>query len=1380
MKRAPLLSLLGFAAGLCCLALPSNAQTPISVGQTISGNLTAAAPARSSGRAGQYADLYRFTIASPQPLVLRMSSDIFDTYLQILDSNGAVIVNDDDSGGETNSRIDRVFGAGTYVIEATSYSPEATGAYSLSLSGQATTPISVGQTVNGTLSESSARSSGCGGCYADVYMITLPAAQEVIITHTSSAFDAFLRVVDANGALVVADDDGGGGTNSRIQHTFPAGAYRIEATTYHNGNSGGYVLSVRAPDTVGTLINVGQSRNGTLNAQSGRSSGCSGCFSDLYRFTLTSSQTVQIGLSSAAFDAFLRVLDAGGQAVKVDDDSGGGANGTDSLLTHTFPAGTYRIEATTYSSGQSGAYALTLQALLPNTAVIPVTVGQQRSGSLVPGSNRSGACADCYADFYQLTLTAPQDLVIAMDSSAFDALLRVLDSAGAVVATDDDSGGRRNARIARRFAAGAYRIEATTYSGGDVGAYTLSVTLAPPLILRPINVGQSVSGSLTAAANRSVACGACYADLYTFTLSAPQALVISMESDVFDVLLRVLDANGVTVAADDDGAGGTNARIAQTLPAGSYRVEATSYSSGATGAYAFSLLVRSGPLPPVLTALAPSSQPAGNEAFTLAVLGAHFTSSSVVRWNGSDRPTVLRGSELQASITGADIAAAGTARVTVFTPAPGGGASNALIFTITTGAPELGVSNDFLVFRMSQGGANPEPLPLIIRNLGRGSLQWTAAVSSSGNWLGISATSGATSGANPATVSVSVNGGSLAAGVHVGFINLRDAAGNPKQVAVLLIIRRADPVLRATQSGFLFQGIEGEGSIPAQTVQLLNTGEGTMNWRVRAETSDGRNWLAVTPPTGSSAAGAANVAPVALRVDASQLRAGTYTALVTFEAPGAQNAPASALVLVSIAPPGSDTLGTVQPAGFTFVGTAGGASPPPQSLQLTGLGGKQIQYSTAVRTDTGGNWLSVTPASGALPDTGAPVTVSVRASSGGLAAGIYNGAVTVTLSTGKVQVVGVVLVVTATAVAGTLNDPVENDGRPVEAARVGGAADCVPTRLALVETVLAGNFSLAVRWPVTMRVQVVNDCGQAVRGANVTAAFSNGDGALRMDELQTGQYVKTWSPVNTAQSLVVTMRALSSGLSEGLLRIEGKVTAAGGAPRPLVSPNGVVNGASFAAFQPLAPGSIFSLFGQNLAPSVAAASSVPLPTQLNTLRVTIGGRPVPLFYVSATQVNGQVPFDLTPGTNATVAVSVNNVPAQPQEVTIASAHPGIFLAGGTQGAILSASNQLVNASNPVAAGEVIVIYATGLGATTPGVVSGEPSPSSPVARLVTPAAVSIGGRDAPVEFYGLAPGFVGLYQVNARVPAGVTPGNAVPVVITQAGVSSNAATIAVR
>jgi uncharacterized protein (TIGR03437 family) len=104
----------------------------------------------------------------------------------------------------------------------------------------------------------------------------------------------------------------------------------------------------------------------------------------------------------------------------------------------------------------------------------------------------------------------------------------------------------------------------------------------------------------------------------------------------------------------------------------------------------------------------------------------------------------------------------------------------------------------------------------------------------------------------------------------------------------------------------------------------------------------------------------------------------------------------------------------------------------------------------------------------------------------------------------------------------------------------------------------------------------------------------------------------------------------------------------------------------------------------------------------------------------------------------------------------------------------------VGASRPARTGEFLSIYCTGLGQVTNSPGAGNPALTSPLSQTQSTPLVTIGGVTAKVQFSGLAPGFAGLYQVNVQVPDGISPGEAVPVVVTIGGVASNTATIAVQ
>jgi uncharacterized protein (TIGR03437 family) len=229
----------------------------------------------------------------------------------------------------------------------------------------------------------------------------------------------------------------------------------------------------------------------------------------------------------------------------------------------------------------------------------------------------------------------------------------------------------------------------------------------------------------------------------------------------------------------------------------------------------------------------------------------------------------------------------------------------------------------------------------------------------------------------------------------------------------------------------------------------------------------------------------------------------------------------------------------------------------------------------------------------------------------------------------------------------------------------------------------------------------------------------------------------------------------------------------------LPSIQSVANAASFT--QSFAPGGILSIFGTQLAAATAGAVGLPLPTMLAGMTVTFNGYPAALYYVSPTQLNVQIPYEVAPG-SANLRVN-NNGESAFDMIAVGAAGPAIFTtnAGGTgQGSILDLSNQLVDASNPATPGTTYLqIYCIGLGAVSNQPADGGAAPSNPLASTSAEAQVTIGDVPATAIFTGLAPGYEGLYQVDVQVPATVTPNATVPLTLSIGGVTSNTVTIAV-
>src|SRR5580700_8608203 len=225
---------------------------------------------------------------------------------------------------------------------------------------------------------------------------------------------------------------------------------------------------------------------------------------------------------------------------------------------------------------------------------------------------------------------------------------------------------------------------------------------------------------------------------------------------------------------------------------------------------------------------------------------------------------------------------------------------------------------------------------------------------------------------------------------------------------------------------------------------------------------------------------------------------------------------------------------------------------------------------------------------------------------------------------------------------------------------------------------------------------------------------------------------------------------------------------------PSINPGGVINAASSTAGAPVAPGSIVSAYGSFLLASPAGASGAPLPDSLGGLSLQFtGGIAAPLFYASSGQVNLQVPWETANQSQTSLTATFGGQISAPETVSLAPFAPGIFAMnsqGTGQGAILNTSYQLVDASHPATPGTTYIqIYCTGLGPVTNQPADGVASPASPPAETITIPQVTIGGVAATVTFAGLAPGFVGEYQVNALMPAAAPVGQAVPVTISIGG-----------
>ena len=641
-----------------------------------------------------------------------------------------------------------------------------------------------------------------------------------------------------------------------------------------------------------------------------------------------------------------------------------------------------------------------------------------------------------------------------------------------------------------------------------------------------------------------------------------------------------------------------------------------------------------------------------------------------------------------------------------------------------------------------------------------GPVNWTATMDllNGDGWLTISPTSGIASFELPATVTVEVNFAALgAAGLFQAVITVTDPESEVSfEIPVAVALSAPGGRLLIDPSAIVFTAASTATSSLSQTLRVINLGEGSLPWSISAVSGSLPSWLSISSSTGTAGPGAPQASQMTLTADPEDLGSGVNQVLLQVSAPGASNTPQLLTVTLHVVPADTPGRGDLTPQAFLFLAEPSGALPAEQELTLSNGGGVSLTAEYVASTESGGDWLMVSPPNGTAAGDG-PFTAQVSVNQAGLAAGVYEGTITATFSSVPPQEVEVLLIV-ATEV-GALRTQA---GLP-------RAAQCAPSGLQLLSTTIGSGLSLPVSFPRVLTALVVDDCGSGVDNATLVAGVEGLNIPLR--GLGTGFYSGTWVPVSEAAEVAITFAALHPTFAQVQRSFTVSTAAAPGAVSlPALFADGVVEGAGFTKRRPLSPGGIVSLFGERFATENNFATQLPLERELAGVSVRIGGQDAPLYFVSPGQINAQVPFEVSTGDSVPVAISVGGLLTAPQNYLIAPAQPGIFIAGDSA-AILDASFQLVTAQNPVRAGDTIQIFATGLGETDPEVGSGEPAP--PFSTVRNPVTMTIGGIAAPVVFQGLAPGFVGLYQVNVVVPAGVAPGDAVPLVLTQNGIVAN-------
>lgn len=438
---------------------------------------------------------------------------------------------------------------------------------------------------------------------------------------------------------------------------------------------------------------------------------------------------------------------------------------------------------------------------------------------------------------------------------------------------------------------------------------------------------------------------------------------------------------------------------------------------------------------------------------------------------------------------------------------------------------------------------------------------------------------------------------------------------------------------------------------------------------------------------------------------------------------------------------------TAVPATVSFGVVKSGSLPKSIQLQINNRGTSSVNLAIAVANNqTTGATVTADKPNLTLA-AGASSLINVKLDGNVPVAGSYSGAVTITAT-------GISLRVPYLYLVGN-----------------GAAANIIPLSGTSFDGTVNGGIPDGF-----ISFKLVDSFGVPVAGVPVTFT-SKGGGTLQSPDAKTDiNGIAGATPVLGATPGDYSFTATAGGLS----------TTFSGTARlvPTIAANGIVNGASFDN-NPVAPGSYVSIFGTGLSDSIGYTNTAILPLAINFVNVSFdvpaAGISVPghLIFVSSNQVNVQVPWELQGQSSAQVKVTIDFSNGNVVNLPLSDYAPAFFEINGGMAAALDSNNKVIGVNHPAQRGQVVQLYANGLGPVSNQPATGDPAPASPFAKTTTTPIVTIGGQSASVSFSGLAPGFAGLYQINATVPANIATG-AQSITVAIGGKTSKAANIVVQ
>jgi uncharacterized protein (TIGR03437 family) len=655
----------------------------------------------------------------------------------------------------------------------------------------------------------------------------------------------------------------------------------------------------------------------------------------------------------------------------------------------------------------------------------------------------------------------------------------------------------------------------------------------------------------------------------------------------------------------------------------------------------------------------------------------------------------------------------------------------------------------------------------------------TATATCPANWLEVGAPP---SNAMPATLPISVVTAGMTAGFCTAAVTVTPTSGSgvtPLSIPVTVDVS-ANALLNVSfPAGFGVQTVaQGAGQ---STFQIFLTSTDPVT-PVQFTATSSASWLAIAYDTNGPSSTGETAQNLQVIVSPGQLTPGIYHAAITISsaslASGSLNVPYTLTVTPNV------TVSVTPSSTITFTQPVGGPGPSSTNLTLTSSAGT-VSYTAQVNPGTGGNWLQVnsgSTASGTLSPSGT-LTLSVNPTvANALSTNTYTSAVTLAFPG------------TATATATVTVNLIVS-----------------PQSVSVSPTSLAFSYQTGGAAPASQALSVTSNGGTA----SFTATASSTGNWLSIDT-SSGSTPKTINVSINPQNIpagsaggapltgTVSISAPSVQSAPLTVNVTLTVTAA-----PTPQPSTISSGASLTPGA-IAPGEFITIKGVTLGPATPASFSLNAQGGVNStlagVQVLFGSVPGTPTYVSATQINVVVPFEIAGNAVTNISVVYQGIQSAPIPQQVVQAAPSIFtfnatgqgqaVAGNVTGPTAGTDNGPVGgvaitggtiSTSPIVQGQYFFVYATGGGLTNPASTTGSVNSTTTLMPLMNwtqtsgTVTATVGGMPATITFAGAAPGLInGVYQFDIQAPVGVS-GNALPLAITIDGVSTPAGpTIAVQ